>query len=263
MAGYCGTEQQQRLQRRAEETLERASTVAGYCNGGRVVTIDDINAVGWHAILAELKRDGALGFRMVDASRGSELTQHIEQAGFRIDLYDTFTSGSDPALRVSREVAAHGIPRGVRHVELPPRGDDPLVARVQNFLLAAGVTPFAGSMLVGDMNPARTFVLLDAAGEVAATAHAYRPHNKLSRFRDHAWVGLGAVAPELRGKSLGRYINACAVVAAFEDLGAEVVYEIASDTNHPSQNMIRSCGLSRNPAYRSGVATAGRERFTR
>ena len=60
MAGYCGTEQQQRLQRRAEETFERASTVAGYCNGGRVVTIDDIDAVGWDAILAELKRDGAL-----------------------------------------------------------------------------------------------------------------------------------------------------------------------------------------------------------
>ena len=137
MAGYCGTEQQQRLQRRAEETFERASTVAGYCNGGRVVTIDDIDAVGWDAILAELKRDGALGFLMVEASRAPELTRRVEQAGFRIDLNDTFTSSSDSALRISREIVARGIPPGLRHVELPPRGDDPLVTRVQKFLLGA------------------------------------------------------------------------------------------------------------------------------
>ena len=99
---------------------------------------------------------------------------------------------------------ARGIPPGLGHVELPPRGDDPLVRRVQKFLLAP-VSPLAGSLLVGEMNAARTFVLIDEAEEVVASAHAYRPHNKLSRFQDYAWVGLVAVAPALRGQSIGQH----------------------------------------------------------
>jgi len=263
MAGYCGTELQQRLQRRAEEVLDRASDTPGYCNGGRVVTLDDPERVGWDTVFAELERDGVLGFRMVPSDSISELILRLTDAGYRVDVHDTFTAEAVPALRLSREIISSGPPSGLRHVELPARGDEPLVASVQEFMLASGITPFAGSMLVGERNRSKTFVLMDAAGSVAATAHTYLPHNPSSAFHDHAWAGLVAVSPALRGKSLGRYINACAVVAAFADLGASVVYELVHESNPASRRMVESCGLRAQPAYKTAAATAGQERFTR
>ena len=263
MGGYRGSEQQQRLQRRAEDVLDRASTTPGYCNGGRVVTVDDPYQVGWDAVLAELESDGVLGFRMVPSASVSELTLHLTDAGYRVDVYDTFTAEANPALRISRDIISSGPSSGLRHVELPARGDDPLVARVQDFMLSNGVTPFAGSMLAGERNRSKTFVLTDAAGSIAATSHTYLPHNSSSAFHDHAWAGLVAVAQELRGKAVGRYINAYAVVAAFEVLGARVVYELVHESNPASRRMVEASGLQPQSAYKTATATKGKERFTR
>ena len=263
MGGYCGSELQQRLQRLAEEFLDRAATTPGYCNGGRVVAVDDPDRAGWGAVLAELERDGVLGFRMVPSNSISALTFRLTGAGYRVDIHDTFTAEAAPALRLSREIISSGPPSGLRHVELPARGDDPLVARVQEFMLASGITPFAGSMLVGERNRSRTFVLMDAAGSIVATSHTYLPHNPSSAFHDYAWAGLVAVSPALRGKSLGRYINACAVVGAFADLGARVIYELVHESNPASRRMVESCGLRAQPAYKTVAATKGQERFTR
>ena len=261
MPGYRGTELQQRLQRRAEEVLGRASTTPGFCNGGRLVAVDDAERVGWAVILAELERDGALALRMLPSEGVPEATRLIVDAGFRIDFHETFTGGVLPALQISEEIVRGGPPPGVRHEPFPARGDHPFVAQVQEFMLANGIAPFAGSLLAGEHNVARTFVLTDAAGTIAATT--YLPHNASSRFHRYAWAGLVAVAPDMRGKSLGRYINACAVVAAFTDLGARIVYELVHETNEASRRMVESCGLSLDPFHKTGAATTGPDRFTR
>src|SRR5688500_4171449 len=171
MAGYCGNELQQRLQRRAEEELVRASTAPGYCNGGRLVAVDDAERIGWSEILAELQRDGALALRMLLSESVPEVTRLIAGAGFRIDFHATFTAEAAPALQISEEITRGGPPPGLQHASFPACGDHPFVARVQHFMLANGITPFAGSLLAGEQNLARTFVLTDAMGTIAATAH--------------------------------------------------------------------------------------------
>jgi RimJ/RimL family protein N-acetyltransferase len=263
MPSYCGTELQQRLQRRAEEVLGRASTTPGFCNGGRLVAVDDAERVGWAAVLAELERDGALALRMLPSERVPDATRLVVDAGFRIDFHETFTADIEAALQLSEEIIGRGPPPGFRHEPFPARGDHPFVAQVQEFMLANGIAPFAGSLLAGEHNMARTFVLTDATGLIAATAHTYLPHNASSRFHQYAWAGLVAVAPEMRGKSLGRYINACAVAAAFTDLGASTVYELVHETNEASRRMVESCGLRLDPLHKTGAATTGPDRFTR
>jgi hypothetical protein len=214
-------------------------------------------------ILAELESDGALALRMLPSERVSEATRVVVDAGFRIDFHETFTAEVEAALLISQEITGRGPPPGLRHEPFPTRGDHPFVAQVQEFMLANGIAPFAGSLLAGEHNRARTFVLTDAAGMIAATAHTYLPHNPSSRFHQYAWAGLVAVAPEMRGRSLGRYINACAVVAAFTDLGARIVYELVHETNEASRRMVVSCGLRLDPLHKTGAATTGPHRFTR
>jgi hypothetical protein len=90
------------------------------------------------------------------------------------------------------------------------------------------------------------------------------PHNAFSNFRGYAWGGLVAVAESQRGRRLGNYINARAVVGAIRDLGATHVYELVSATNAPSRRMVESCGLRHEPAFLSGMAVpADGGRFTR
>ena len=99
--------------------------------------------------------------------------------------------------------------------------------------------------------------------QLAATAFTYLPHNASSRFQGYGWVGLVAVAPAHRGRALGTYINACAVTAAFAQLGATHVYEQVSATNTPSRRMVESSGLTLHPVMKAGLAVRGTEKFTR
>jgi len=263
MVGYTGIELQQRLQRRAEETLDRASSVPGYCNGGRVVAVDDLRRIGSAAILSEIESHGALALRMLPSEQIAEATRMATEAGCRIDFHDTFVSKADPAREIAQEIVSSGPLLELKHLKLPLRGDDPLIARLQAFLLATGINPFSGSMLTGELNRSRTFVLVDETGEIAAVSHTYLPHNASSKFHLYAWAGLVAVSPKQRGKSVGRYINACAILAAFTDLGADAVYELVHESNAVSRRMVESCGLRHQPAYKTGTVTSGAERFTR
>jgi Acetyltransferase (GNAT) family len=260
MVGYFGSEFQQRQQRRAEELLPRAQNTRGFSNGGRNITVDDPLHLGWPALIAELEAHGVLALRMLPAELIEETSRRFGEAGYRVDYYDTFTSNSG---ETAAALVAAGVPHGFQHLPAPIRGDDPQIARIQAFMHGNGIVPFSGSMLCGELTPSKLFVLADAAGEIAATSYAYRPHNAHSRFHKCAWVGLIAVSQDHRGKQVGRYVDACAVAAAFADLGAEAVYELVSGTNLASRKMVESCGLTLDPNFKTGAATTSSERFTR
>jgi hypothetical protein len=135
--------------------------------------------------------------------------------------------------------------------------------RVQEFVATHGIAPFSRSTLAGDTVLGQTFALVDDRGDLAATSFTYMPHNPFSRFRSFAWVGLVAVAPSYRGRSVGTYVNACATATAFARFGATIVYELVGATNMPSRRMVESCGLALHPDFKSGLASVGTEKFTR
>jgi hypothetical protein len=263
MAGYFGTDVQVRLQRRSDERAEWTRSTPGACHVARMLGADDFDRLGWQAVFDILEEDGAFGFRLIAEDRAAELAETLTGRGYRVDFWDVFMADRAEALAAVDAILARPLPHGLELADMAVAANSPIVRRVQEFVSANGIASFSASMLVGEIVPATTIALADSDGAIVATAHAYRPHNRFSRFHDTAWGGLVAVAESQRGRKLGSYVNAMMVRAAFDRLAVERIYELASATNLPSRRMIESCGLRLEPRLKSGNATALKEKFTR
>ncbi|CCM75884.1 conserved hypothetical protein [Rhizobium mesoamericanum STM3625] len=147
------------------------------------------------------------------------------------------------------------VPAGLTRLDLPPGAGDAAIQRIQACMAEHGIAPFSGALLAGKIVPAVTLALVDAYGDIVATAHANIPLNGHSKHRGTTWVGLIAVAAQQRGNGLGRLINALAVGAAFETLCAHEVVVFVHADNTVSRRMIEACGLRLDPAILCGLAT--------
>ena len=90
MVGYYGTPEQQRLQAQAEENAAWVATTIGASNSGRFIGCDDIDLLGWSRIEDIIRRDGAIGFRLLPKSRVPELELWMTSRGYRVDFWDPF-----------------------------------------------------------------------------------------------------------------------------------------------------------------------------
>lgn len=263
MAGFFGTGQQQALQRRTHDMREWIAATPGIYNAGRFMGVDDPDSFAPEELERMLARDGLLGLRMISPAQAKRHFPALEAKGCRIDSWDILVGDAPHAGLAASAIAAGPLPEGI--VIQPPL-DDPQGARtvaIQRFLAANGLAPFPGTMLVAAPPSGRTIVL-GAGDRIAATGHAYFPHNAHSPFHDHAWVGLIAVDEPWRGKGLGRLVNALLVRAAFQELGARRVYEMVAPSNVASRRMVEASGLHFDPNLRCGVAVpVEAARFTR
>lgn len=254
MPGYFGSDVQARLQQLADESADWARATPGACLSGRMFGCDDVDKLGWPVALAFLARDGILGLRLMPAEVAPLMTAKLAEHRYRLDMWNVFTATKAAALERVEPLLAQGLSDGLSRVDLGDNPEGPTVRAAQAFMLDAGVVPFSGSMLLGKITPAVTVVLADTEGAIVATAHAYVPHNRHSPYHRFAFGGLVAVAESQRGKKLGRYVNAMMVDEAFRLLDIDGIYELVSDTNVQSRRMVESCGLSLDPAIKSGLA---------
>jgi RimJ/RimL family protein N-acetyltransferase len=264
MAGYFGTERQQRLQAQAEAGAAFIRSTPGACQIGRMMGCDDPEQFGWDRIDAILARDGACGFRMIPAAQAAKLCDALSARGFRLDTWDVFVASRASALAATAAILRSGLPDGLAERPLPADPQGEMTRRIQALMHAAGVVPFSGSLLTGALGPASTIVIAARDGSVSAVAHGYLPHNDASPYRRYAWGGLAAVADAWRGKGLGTYVNARMVESLFQDLDATHVYELVSTGNTTSRRMVEHCGLALEPGLVCGLALPAEEsRFTR
>lgn len=262
MAGYFGTEHQQALQRRTCENRHAIAATPGLYNACRFAGVEDPDRLGWDAMRAMLDRDDLLGLRMISARQAARYFPLLEAMGCRIDTWDIFVG--EPGDRPAWSVIAEGMPPGFAIRHSLADAESPETRSLQQFLAVNGLAPFPGAMLAGRPPQARTIVLEDQSGAIAATGHAYFPHNAHSPFHGHAWIGLVAVAPSWRGRGFGRRVNALLVRAAFDELGARHVYQMVAPSNAASRRMVEGCGLHRAPELCCGVAVSvDAARFTR
>lgn len=264
MSGYFGSERQRALQARSLDLKQWAAATPGIYNAGRFLGCDDPDRVPWPMLAGMLERDGLLGLRMISREQAGRLFPRLESAGCRIDSWDILVGDPETARAAASEITGAGLPAGMGVAPPLRDGGDPATRRIQQFLADNGLAPFPGSLLTKQPPHAKTVVLEDVAGRIAATGHAYFPHNAESPFHRHAWIGLIAVAPQCRGQGVGRLINAMLVLAAFRDLGASAVYAMVAPANTASRRMVEACGLRAVPQLVCGVAMAGgAARFTR
>ncbi len=114
MAGYFGTETQQRLQAHAETSVEFFSATAGACQAGRFMGCDDPDQLGWERIEAFIDRDDVFGFRLIPVAKADEIRSQLMKRNCRLDTWDVFLA--DRAKRACR-FGGHPVPR------LAPRPD--------------------------------------------------------------------------------------------------------------------------------------------
>ncbi|GAB2187056.1 GNAT family N-acetyltransferase [Roseibium sp. LAB1] len=263
MAGYFGTEQQTRLQQRAEQLYTWTMETPGACCNVRTLGSDNPETLGFHNILKSLEEDGVFGFRLLEKASQLDMGNALAEKGFRLDTWDVFVGDAETIRAATGPILSRGIPEGLQAISDLDGAEGPLTHAFQEFVAAAGIAPFSGSFLNGDYGPVVSVGLMDETGHFAACAHGYLPHNDHSPYRGYAWGGLVAVAPEHRGKGLGTYVNAFMAEASLTRLEATHLYELVSATNTTSRRMVEGCGLSLSQELYSGLATRGAERFTR
>jgi hypothetical protein len=255
MAGYFGTDTQQRLQALAERSVDAIRTTPGLCQVGRSIGCDDIDRLGTAEIDRIIDRDGVCGFRLLSASKADHLRAHLEARGCRFDTWNVFVAEREHAMGACMAIVDAGLTDGYGELKAPALPEGEYTGQMQNLMGSAGIVPFSGSFLTGELGDAITVVLGDGSGTVVAAAHGYMPHNSFSPYRGYAWGGLVAVADAHRGKRIGNYVNALMILSVFRNLGATHIYELVSSSNTPSRRMVEACGLRQAPALVSGIAT--------
>ncbi|MBX3611578.1 MAG: GNAT family N-acetyltransferase [Hydrogenophaga sp.] len=259
---YAGTDQQIRLQQRAEELHTWLYDTPGCCHPGRFCGTDDPQRLGWDVIESALQRDQVFGFRLRPAQERQALAERLAQLGCQLHTWDVFYATVADASATLRSQPAMPLPDGLTECVLDAGEPETRAVAIQTFLAEQGMAPFSSRMLQGQLGPAATPYLLDGAGRVVACAHAYLPHNRFSAHEKTAWVGLVAVSPTQRGRRLGVYINARAIQLAAQLLGATAVYELVAPGNEPSRRMVEACGVRHRPELLCGMATQQENRFT-
>ncbi len=263
MSEYFGTEQQKKMQARVESAAEWISQTPGACNPGRFMGTDDPGLLGWSTIFETLENDGIYSFQLVRSNELEDITRKLAEHRYRIDLWDVFVATSAQVKPAVLNILGNGLPDEFRIISASEITEHNNILKFQSFLATNGIAPFSASMLAGEYGPATSVAIADKAGELAAVAHGYFPHNKHSPHCQNAWCGLVAVSPEYRGKSLGKFVNARLIANCIDDLGAKMVHQYVASSNVVSRKMVQSSGLMLEPDLSCGLAVSGGERFTR
>jgi hypothetical protein len=180
MAGYVGSDAQIALMQTADDHFEWTRTTRGACHVGRMLGCDNVDSIGWPTILGALKRDGGFGFRLLSKDAASAAAAELQRHGYRLDLWDVFVADRAAAMGRVKTIIETGLPPGMSWLVLGKDPEGVAIKSVQTFMLANGVVPFSGSMLLGQLAPAQTLAIVDSNGGVAACACTYLPHNDSS-----------------------------------------------------------------------------------
>ncbi|MCA1368671.1 GNAT family N-acetyltransferase [Bradyrhizobium sp. BRP14] len=229
------------------------SATPGLAQAGRFFSVDDIDLIDWAFVEDRLARDGVFGFRLIPSDRVEEIRKKLGSS-YRLDLWNVYSADRSTAIAACTSIMEAGLPDGLTRVDLTDHSAEVATGLIQICMAENGIAPFSGAMLLGKVIPAATLAIADADGHIVATAHANRSFNAHSRHRSTAWVGLITVETQRRGSGLGRSINALAIMAAFDRLGANAVVEFVHADNTVSRRMIEACGLRLDPALVCGLA---------
>jgi RimJ/RimL family protein N-acetyltransferase len=261
--GFFGSETQVRLQKLAYESRARIAETPGLFFSGRMIGIDDFDALGEAGVQTLLVEQGMLNTRLIPTAAHAPWTRRFEADNLRVDDALVLMGEAQAVRAAIAPILAAPLPEGLRLAPDLTTDDAGRFPEIQRFLVAQGLAPVYGASLA-ESREASTVIIEDDAGVVRAVAHTYFPHNRFSLNHRSAWGGLVAVDPALRGQGLGRIVNALMLDRAIDRLGAEHVYEIASRSNEPSRRMIESCGLSVRPdVMTSFIVPVEANQFTR
>ena len=263
MEQYFGTERQIRLQRKTDGLSKWLLDTPGAALVGRAVGTDDPDRLGWATILEHLKQDGSFGFRLVPTVQVDKHLEILRKENYGFHSWNTFCGDAGDVLAATDKLNTGQVPDGLTLLSRTGLQDQNTIRDIQDFHARNDIPPVSGLLLTGGVVPSTLVVLRDGSGVIVATAFGHVAHNQHSPHHKNIWGGLVAVDQSQRGNRLGIWVNARMLRNCIRDLGAERVYEMASEENTLSRKMLERCGLKLNPSVTCGVALAASVEFKR
>ena len=247
---------------RRQKKITRESTwilfSRGAAHAGDCMAADDPDLFGWGAILEHLGEDRIFGFRLIPVGEVLKIRRRLAGKGYRLVLRDAFIGGRDALGACAGEIAKRPLPAGTRLLTNEEVRQPALLKALQQHIAQASLAPRCGEMLAGLALPGVTLVLVDAQGQIIASAHARKPHNKYSDYADHALIEQIAVAPALRKCGLGQMMAARVAMAALEALEAKAIYADIDAEDMAARKIVERCGLTIDGGLQCGEALPGR-----
>jgi len=201
----------------------------------------------WHrtpeSMIGIARRFGTATFYL-HAHQVDSLTSHFKDAGFHTSLYLRFVSDKR-AFDRSDMIVSENLParHGLREVRLNADSSPATIVCTQRLMDLCGLPAMPGYFLRGLSQNNLSIALVDDVQNVVGCVIAMDDGKAGPEYRGWYFPGSVAVAPQLQGKKLGRWLNARAIQAVRQEGSATLVHEGVSPANQPSRAMILSCGL--------------------
>lgn len=216
-------------------------------NGGRILNIIDIAAVGWTQIARYVADHGFVALTMVP--KDPTLAQITAQFGSGVDTpcWEAFTGDANTVTSACNDLLSNGTLPDGWHAQSLTHLTDEVLQQVQDLNTATGVAPTPGYYLRGEMFPSMTTCLWDGAGQLAGCANATMRYHPSSRLAGYLFAGAVSINPDHRRMGLGTLVNAMLLRDSQAKFGWTWAIEQARLDNAASCGMIVKCGLSVEP----------------
>lgn len=263
MAEFVGTDSKVGIQKRMQERQSWIAETPGAVNGGRVLSFDDPERVGWGKVAELANEDNLTVFLAV--SEGEILAKIKSHLGphWKTQAWLVYLGAPEPVVAASRAIIdAYELPSGWR-IDAYERPDDRQIDAVQCLNASTGIAPYPAFYSRGEVCRVVTICLSDAAGGLVATASAAMRHHGRSRLGGYLFAGMVSVSLENRGRGLGKLVNAVTLAESQTRFGWQMVCEQVVPDNRASRAMIEACGLRHDEGLVSVAAFNSEEGFTR
>lgn len=263
MAEYVGSESQQSLQKRLRQKQGWFKETPGAFNGGRILGFDDPEQIGWPEVAKLTSIDKLALFPLFPKDQiFDNLTRHLG-ANWRTPHWLAYLGQPEDVIGVSRaRIEEIWLPKGWT-VEATEAPSDQQIESIQALNSETGVSPYPAYFSRGEAAPIVTICIVDAEGQLKATASGAMRYHPESRLGGYLFAGMVSVKSDSRGIGLGKLANAVLMVESHARLSWTIVQEQAAPDNPASIAMIQSCGLTFDENIISVVAMDSDETFTR
>ncbi|MFT5260459.1 MAG: hypothetical protein ACI810_002210 [Gammaproteobacteria bacterium] len=263
MTDFIGTENLVVLQQRI---LARQSLIDGdinLVNGGRLMLFLDPDLTGWNTVRRYAEEDQLIGFPAVEEEKMIPLIHRYLGVGWKTPTWLCLTGGVDRVLHCCRDIVkSNPLPTSwnITTLEQPDSG---MVDEIQALNSETGVLPYPAYYMRSEALPVLTVCILNADNDLVATASVADRYNLNSRLGGYAFAGNVSVSTQCRGKGLGKFVNALALIESQKRFNWNFVTEQAALDNPISRAMIISCGLDDTAGLVTIAASNFDERITR
>ncbi len=241
---YFGTEDQRRLQARAEQLWRLVRADPRFACYGRGLGLADPETADVAMQIAAARLVGVSAIEGVSEAEVSGWRRSLEEAGLKTDAYVEWIGGEATFATAEAVAEARRLPEDLALERVGPETPAETMAALDDLTGSCGMLLPAGSFIRGVEKPAACLFARDEAGvAVGASATVANFHPSHARGRC-AWWGMLATREARRGEGIALSLGAQTLLAARDALGMTEVFTGVRRGNGASERLCARLGLA-------------------